>query len=119
MVSYDTARRFTHWPRSRYVIGQSGGGSFTPKFSYHEVHFLLISGLANAPELPQIVGHRVGNIGELNSGANISEGGGRARVGQFSCSEPLLTKIYETSLWTKANLVTGGMSVDCPHRERL
>jgi alpha-L-rhamnosidase len=31
----------------------------------------------------------------------------------------LLNQIYQTSLWTKANLVTGGMSVDCPHRERL
>lgn len=101
-----------------YVVGQTGGGTFSPRFSYHQVHFVVISGLAKAPELSQIVGHRVGNIGELNS-TDISNGGGRTRLGQFHCSNPLLNKIYETSLWTKANLVTGGMSVDCPHRERL
>ena len=45
--------------------------------------------------------------------------GGRARLADFSCSNPLLDRIYNQSLWTKSNLVTGGMSVDCPHRERL
>ena len=58
-----------------YVVGAAeGGGSFTPKFSYHEVHFLVISGLAAAPELSQIIGHRVGNIGRLDSD-DISDGG--------------------------------------------
>lgn len=101
-----------------YIVGQTGGGSFSPKFSYHEVHFLVISGLAKPLQLSQIIGHRVGNIGELDSG-DITDGGGRARLGHFHCSDPLLNKIYQTSLWTKANLVTGGMSVDCPQRERL
>ena len=81
---------------------------FTPKFSYHEVHFLVISGLEKALQLPQVIGHRVGNIGELDSD-DISYGGGRARLGHFHCSDPLLNAIYRTSLWTKANLVPPGL----------
>lgn len=44
---------------------------------------------------------------------------GRGVVATFHSSDPLLNRIYNTSMWTMANLVTGGMSVDCQHRERM
>ena len=105
-----------------YVIGPTGSGSFVPRFSYHEVHFLVIVGLSEAPAASSIIGHRVGNIAALwpaTKPTAVERGGGRARLADFSCSNPLLERIYNQSLWTKSNLVTGGMSVDCPHRERL
>ena len=105
-----------------YVFGPSGTGSFAPRFSYHEVHFLVIVGLGEAPAASSIIGHRVGNIAALwpaTKPTAAERGGGRARLADFSCSNPLLDRIYNQSLWTKSNLVTGGMSVDCPHRERL
>lgn len=96
-----------------YVFDNSGTGSFRPRFSYHEVHHLVITGLSEAPTAAQIVGHRVGNIAKLWSPAEDA-GGGRARLSEFSCSNALLNKVYNTSMWTKANLVTGGC-VDVLH----
>eukprot|EP00040_Diaphanoeca_grandis_P022458 m.120654 g.120654 ORF g.120654 m.120654 type:complete len:517 (-) comp28822_c0_seq2:151-1701(-) len=70
--------------------------------------------------MPEIVGYRVGNIATLSPEFTDSvEDGGRRRVGLFQSSSRVLNQIYDTSMWTKSNLVTGGMSVDCPHRERL
>jgi hypothetical protein len=95
-----------------YVIGASGRGRFMPRFSYHEVHFLVITGLGAKPELSQIMGHRVGNIAKLDG--SESPASGRQRLAYFHSTNALLNQIYNVSLWTKANLVTGGMSVDCP-----
>ena len=95
-----------------YVFGPSGTGSFAPRFSYHEVHFLVIVGLSEAPAASSIIGHRVGNIAALwpaTKPTAAERGGGRARLADFSCSNPLLERIYNQSLWTKSNLVTGGM----------
>ena len=37
----------------------------------------------------------------------------------FECSDTLLKQIYDITCYNYENLSTGGMSVDCPHRERL
>ena len=92
---------------------------FTPRFSYHEVHFVEVGPLATAPSCAAFSGHRVGNIAVLDRPAQPQDAAGRNRVGFFTSSSDTLNAIYQQSLWTKANLVTGGMSVDCPHRERL
>eukprot|EP00729_Bicosta_minor_P000938 gene938-22963_t len=121
-----------------YMLDGTGkNGSFTPRFSYHEIRYLRITG---ASKMPTIVGHRVGNIATLQGegasatatndgtdggsdssgvGAGIDDGGGRSILSYFNSNSEMLNKIYQASLWTKVNLVTGGMSVDCPHRERL
>ena len=44
--------------------------------------------------------------------------GGCARDADFRSSRAVLNDVYNTSVWTLANLVARGMSVDCPHRER-
>jgi hypothetical protein len=40
------------------------------------------------------------------------------RSGWFQCSNPLMNRIYDTTLWTYRSLSLGGYLVDCPHRER-
>jgi hypothetical protein len=118
----------------QYVFDKSGKGMFMPRFSYHEVKHVAITGLAKGCS-PSIVGHRVGNIGHLhyananaktknnandNAGAGDADvDGGRVRTGWFTSSNTVLNSVYNVSMYTMASLVTGGISVDCPHRERL
>ena len=40
------------------------------------------------------------------------------RTGDFECSSSLISKMYTTTVNNYRGLTTGGMSVDCPHRER-
>eukprot|EP00039_Didymoeca_costata_P002489 m.60515 g.60515 ORF g.60515 m.60515 type:complete len:960 (-) comp11329_c0_seq1:22-2901(-) len=89
--------------------------AFEPRFSYHEVLFLEINGSTSTPV---VTGYRVGNIVSINASPNTKEQG-RQRRAWFHSSDSDLNTIYNVSLWTMANLVTGGISVDCPHRERL
>ena len=104
--------------RHEIVFGPSGVADFIPRFSYNEVRFAAFSGISKPPA--GVVGHRVGNIGVLSGdGGDDATDGGRARIGWFTSSNADLNRIYNTSMRTMANLVTGGMSVDCPHRERL
>ena len=42
-----------------------------------------------------------------------------ARAADFECSNELLNRIYDTTLWTFEDLSLGGYVVDCPHRERM
>ena len=66
---------------------------------------MTIEGLRGKPTLEDVAGYCVAND--------------RARTGNFDSSNGLLKKIYEITVHTYANLCTGGMTVDCPHRERL
>ena len=101
----------------RYVFGPCGTGSFMPRFSYHEIAHVAIFGLTRGSQ-PEIIGHRISNIGLLN-GTEDDVDGGRVRTGSFSSSSDDLNQVYNASMNTMASLVLGGMSVDCPHRERL
>jgi alpha-L-rhamnosidase len=88
----------------RYTFGPSGAGSFRMRFSYHEIQFITITGLAKPPAAADITGHTLT--------VNLT------RTGHFECSNPLLTQIYETTVLNYQGITTGGMTVDCPHRER-
>jgi alpha-L-rhamnosidase len=91
--------------QNEYIIGPAGEGVFRNRFSYHECGFVTVEGLAAEPEQADLVGYRVTND--------------RERTGDFDCSNPLLKQIYDITVNTYVNLSTGGMTVDCPHRERL
>ncbi len=91
--------------RDETILGPTGEGTFCNRFSYHEIAFVTVEGLTNAPSLTDVVGFRVGND--------------RQRIGTFDCSNALLKQIYDITVNTYENLTTGGMTVDCPHRERL
>lgn len=87
------------------IIGPSGQAIFRNRFSYHECRFVTVSGLEQPPELTEVVGYRVNND--------------RKPTGDFQCSNDLLNRIRDITVNTYINLSTGGMTVDCPHRERL
>ena len=42
-----------------------------------------------------------------------------ARAADFECSNELLNRIYDATLWTFEDLSLGAYVVDCPHRERM
>lgn len=87
------------------VIGADGEGQFRNRFSYHQVEYVSIDGIDYQPELNDVWGYQVNND--------------RERYGAFQCSNELLNQIYDNTCYTYESLSTGGMSVDCPHRERL
>ncbi len=91
--------------RNVYVIGPDGQGTFRNRFSYHEIGYVTIEGLDYEPDLADIAGYQVTND--------------RSITGGFDCSDTLLKQIYDITAYNYENLSTGGMSVDCPHRERL
>lgn len=91
--------------RNTVVVDDSGKALFCNRFTYHQVKYITISGLDKQPELTDIRGYQVTND--------------RARIGGFECSNNLLNKIYNYTCYTYESLSTGGMTVDCPHRERL
>jgi hypothetical protein len=91
--------------RDQYTPGPTATGLFSNRFGYHEYHYVTVEGLDDAPALSDCVGYRISND--------------RKRIGTFDCSNPLLKKVYDATVNTYVNLSTGGMSVDCPHRERL
>jgi len=91
--------------KDEYVIGPTGKGVFCNRFTYHECQYVTIEGLHYKPQLNDITGYRISND--------------RKRVGYFDCSDKLLKKIYDITLYNYVNLSAGGITVDCPHRERL
>ena len=87
-----------------YTFGPSGVGKFRMRFAYHEIQYITISGLHAQPTLTDVIGHRLTSLGQ--------------RTGDFSCSSELISKMYDTTVNNYRGLTTGGMTVDCPHRER-
>ncbi len=95
----------THRLHSKYIIGPTGKGTFRNRFNYFTGRWVQIEPLGYKPSLAQIRGHLVRTD--------------YRRAARFECSNELLNRIYETTLWTFENLSLGGYVVDCPHRERM
>ncbi|HEY4417691.1 MAG TPA: family 78 glycoside hydrolase catalytic domain [Verrucomicrobiae bacterium] len=89
---------------SVYIIGPSGKGVFRNRFNYISGRWVQISGLRARPELSQMRGWVIHTDYQ--------------RAADFTCDQPLLNKIYQTTLWTFENLSLGSYVVDCPQRER-
>ena len=89
------------------VIVDQPGRPYCGRYSYHEMQFITITNLSStvAPDPSTITGIRLMS--------------GRQRVGNFQSSSTLFNNMYDNTLRTYQGLTTGGMSVDCPHRERL
>jgi len=87
-----------------YTFGSSGQGSFRMRFAYHEIRYITITGLKKQPAPSDVVGYRLTSLGQ--------------RTGDFSCSSELISAIYNGTVNNYRGLTTGGMTVDCPHRER-
>jgi alpha-L-rhamnosidase len=95
----------THQLHSQYVIGPAGKGTFRNRFNYFTGRWVTIEGLSYKPAAQDI---RVWLVRT-----------DYARAADFKCSNDLLNRIYDTTLWTFEDLSLGGYVVDCPHRERM
>jgi hypothetical protein len=91
--------------RNNIVIDESGKAVFCNRFTYHQVEYVTISGIDYQPNIADVRGYQITN--------------NRTKVGDFECSNDLLNKTYNYTCYTYESLSTGGMTVDCPHRERL
>ncbi|MGQ9592105.1 MAG: family 78 glycoside hydrolase catalytic domain, partial [Planctomycetota bacterium] len=98
-------KSMTHNLRSAYRIGPAGRGTFSSRFNYAVGRWIEIRGLSYRPALEDVRGWLVRTD--------------YRRAGWFACSNPLLERIYEATLWTFENLSLGGYLVDCPQRERM
>ncbi|MBN1126478.1 MAG: family 78 glycoside hydrolase catalytic domain, partial [Sedimentisphaerales bacterium] len=98
-------QEMTHRHRSQYVVGPEGEGTFANRFNYFTGRWITIEGLQQAPKPEDI------RVWLVRTDYD--------RVGRFECSNELLNRIYDTTLWTCENLSLGGYVVDCPQRERM
>jgi len=86
-----------------YVCKGGGTEEWEPRFTYHGFRYVQISGLSKKPELKDYTGWLVRTDAE--------------RIGTFQCSDKLINKFYEVSMWTIEDNLQGILT-DCPHRER-
>jgi alpha-L-rhamnosidase len=86
-----------------YVCKGKSRETWEPRFTYHGFRYIEVAGLSHKPSLDFLEGILVRTD--------------VASRGSFSCSDEILNRIYQTSLWTiEDNLHS--VSEDCPHREK-
>jgi alpha-L-rhamnosidase len=85
--------------------GDPQGETWTPRFTYHGFQFVELIGLPAKPALDAVTGLVLHNDTPL--------------VGEFACSDPVLTHFARNACWTqRANFME--VPTDCPQRdERL
>ena len=87
---------------SQFQFDATGAGIFRNRFNYMAGCEIEITGVTGEPVLKA---YAVSN--DLR------------QIGSFDSSNALLNKIYETDLWTFRATTINGVTMDCPHRERL
>lgn len=92
-----------HTQTDFYICSGKGVESWEPRFTSHGFRYVQITGLSKKPELKNFTGWLVRS--------DVT------RTGTFECSDPLINKFYNVSLWTIESNIQGLLS-DCPHRER-
>lgn len=98
------SENITYGQVSEYVFGPTGEGVFSHRFNHAASRWVTIRGLSAMPRVEDVRGYLVTTDCR--------------RVGRFECSNVLMNRIYETTVWTYRSLTLGGYVVDCPHRER-
>lgn len=95
----------TYRQRDEYIMRGKDEERFRSRFNYHAFRWVKIAGLKTRPDLDGIKGYLIHT--------------GYPPAAAFECSNDLLNRIYETTVWTYRCLSLGGYVVDCPTRERL
>ncbi len=91
--------------RDEYIPRTDGEEVFRNQFNYHAFRYVEVKGMTRPP--------KPGDIKALFLRTDYAE------RGSFSCSNDLLNRIYDTTMYTYRCVSAGGDTVDCPHRERL
>lgn len=87
----------------RYILKGEGEEVWEPHFTYHGFQYVQATGLPDKPSLDNLRGRVVHTAFEP--------------TGSFACSNELLNRIQECTLWAyRGNFV--GIPTDCPHREK-
>jgi len=85
-----------------YTLKGEGLEVYQPRFTYHGFRYVELTGFPGKPDLSTIEGQVVHS--DL------------PRVGEFSCSNPLLNRLYKNILWgVRGNLRS--IPTDCPQRD--
>jgi alpha-L-rhamnosidase len=100
----DAAYPGSHESDTYVLRGDPAGETYEPRFTFHPVHYVQITGLAQAPELADVEGRVVHTAVDPS--------------GEFACSNELLNRIHRTVTWTMRNALKG-FPMDCLHREPL
>jgi alpha-L-rhamnosidase len=88
--------------RDSFVLQGGGAETWEPRFTWHAFRHVEVTGAAEAPDLDVRVVHSA-----------------IEPAGRFECSNPLFNRIHETYVRTQLANMHGGVTSDCPHRERL
>lgn len=86
-----------------YVCKGGGVEEWEPRFTYHGFRYVQMNGLSAKPKLDDFTGWLIRTDVE--------------RIGTFECSDEMLNKFYDVSMWTIECNLQGVLS-DCPHREK-
>ena len=89
----------------KYILGPDGEGQVEPWFTFHGFRFVQVEGMTEPPALESVTGVVVASAAP--------------EVSTFSCSNPMLNKLWENIRWTQwGNMVS--IPTDCPQRsERM
>lgn len=88
-----------------YILKGEGAEVFQPRFTYHGFRYVRITGYPGTPQRECVRAVAVHTDVE--------------QTGSFACSNPLINKIHENTLWSqRSNLMS--VPTDCPQRgERM
>ncbi|MGC8552967.1 MAG: family 78 glycoside hydrolase catalytic domain [Phycisphaerae bacterium] len=89
--------------QTEIYVCKGGGEQWRPRFTYHGFRFVEVAGLKRKPAPSFMQGIQLRTAAE--------------KRGDFVCSDPLLNRIYRTSLWTLASNMHS-ITEDCPQREK-
>jgi alpha-L-rhamnosidase len=85
-----------------YILKGQGTETYEPRFTYHGFRYVELTGYPGKPELSAIEGRVVHDDLE--------------NAGEFSCSNPLLNKLYQNIRWgVRGNYRS--IPTDCPQRD--
>ncbi|MFA6173974.1 MAG: alpha-L-rhamnosidase N-terminal domain-containing protein [Kiritimatiellales bacterium] len=100
----DLAKPNYYGQHSEVIPGETGTAVFQHRFHWMCGRWVEVTGLTGTPELSDFKVHRISTDFD--------------RVGFFQCSDELLSRMYETDLYTYRNLTLDGYNHDCTQRER-
>ncbi|MDK1030559.1 MAG: glycoside hydrolase family 78 protein [Planctomycetia bacterium] len=86
-----------------YILKGRGVEIWEPRFSYHGFQYVQVTGFPGTPTVRDLLGRVIHTSFE--------------RAGSFECSNELLNKIQQNTLWSFIGNYHG-YPTDCPHREK-